>query len=149
MPNLLSHYLAAGWLTLNWVVGYGVAPVLFSQLNAQVAGSIMAILLSATYWADLIVLVLMLVVIRQTVKWSKRERWLLVAMVAVVTNLTWVSPLMSELKQIPETDAAVFGLGFAAWHGVSQLIFLCAWLSVLLWGLLTVRTGSKAVLHNS
>lgn len=149
MPNLFSHYLAAGWLILNWVVGYGVAPVLFSQLDAQVAGSIMAILLSATYWVDLAILMLMLVIIRQTVKWSKREGGLLVAMVAVATNLAWISPLMSELKQMPEMDAAVFGLGFAAWHGLSQLVFLCAWLSVLLWVLLTVRAGSKAVLHNS
>ncbi len=149
MPNLFSHYLAAGWLTLNWVVGYGVAPVLFSQLDAQVAGSIMAILLSATYWADLAILMLMSGIIRQTVKWSKREGWLLVAVVAVMINLAGISPLMAELKQMAEMDAAVFGLGFAAWHGLSQLVFLCAWLSVLLWVLLTVRAGSKAVLHNS
>lgn len=149
MPTLFSHYLAAGWLTLNWVVGYGVAPVLFSQLDAQVAGSIMAILLSATYWADLAILMLMSGIIRQTVKWSKREGWLLVAMVAVIINLAGISPLMAELKQMAEMDAVVFGLGFAAWHGLSQLVFLCAWLSVLLWVLLTVRAGSKAVLHNS
>lgn len=149
MPTVFIQQLAAVWLTLNLTIGYGVAPVLFSQLDSEVAGEIMAVLLSATYWLDIIILLLMLWISRQAAKWVKRDRWLWGALTAIVINLAWISPLMAQLKQLPEMDAIILGLNFAAWHGVLQLVFLCAWLSVLIWSLLTSRAASKAVMNNS
>lgn len=149
MPPVFVQQLAAVWLTLNLTIGYGVAPVLFSQLDSEVAGEIMAVLLSVVYWLDIIILLLMLWISRQAGKWVKRDRLLWIALTAVVINLAWISPVMVQLKQLPEMDSIILGLNFAAWHGLSQLVFLCAWLSVLIWSLLTSRAASKAVMNNS
>jgi len=139
MPFILQQQLAAAWLTLNWVIGYGVAPVLFSHLDAEVAGEIMAVLLSTTYWLDGAILGLMGGMICLSGKWTRREGWLLLAFVAVVLNLAWLSPLMAELKQLPLADAKLLSLGFSAWHGVSQLVFLVAWVAILLWMFFSIR----------
>lgn len=149
MPAIIAQQLAAVWLTLNLSIGYGVAPVLFSQLDSEVAGEIMAVLLSTTYWFDIVILLLMLWMCRQAGKWAKRDRWLWGALMAVVVNLALISPLMAELKQLPDMDAIILGLNFAAWHGISQLVFLCAWLSVLIWTVSTARSASKVVLDNA
>lgn len=144
MPFILIQQLAAGWLTLNWVIGYGVAPVLFSQLETQVAGAIMAVLLSATYWVDSAILLLMLFIIRQSRNWTRREGWLLAALLLVVLNLAGVSPIMADLKQLP-SEAAIMQLGFAAWHGFSQLVFLGAWFSVVVWVVISLRDRSASI----
>lgn len=144
MPFILIQQLAAGWLTLNWVIGYGVAPVLFSQLETQVAGAIMAVLLSATYWVDSAILLLMLFIIRQSRNWTRREGWLLAALLLIVLNLAGVSPIMADLKQLP-SEASIMQLGFAAWHGLSQLVFLGAWFSVVVWVVISLRDRSATI----
>ena len=144
MPFILIQQLAAGWLTLNWVIGYGVAPVLFSQLETQVAGAIMAVLLSATYSIDSAILLLMLLIIRQSRNGTRREGWLLLALLLVVLNLAGVSPIMADLKQLP-SEETVLQMGFAAWHGLSQLVFMGAWLSVVVWVVISLRNPSSTV----
>lgn len=139
MRFILAQQLAAGLLTLNLVIGYGVAPVLFSHLESQVAGAIMAVLLKATYWVDLVVLLVMFVLVRKGSA-MRRDAWLGVAMISVGVNLTWVSPLMVALKQSAAEQLTVLQMGFAAWHGVSQLLFLVTWLSVLIWVVLSLRS---------
>ena len=132
MPFILLQSLAAAFLTLNLTIGYGVAPVLFSHLSAQVAGTIMAVLLSATYWVDGVVLLIMLVLIRKGFC-LKRESLLMISLGAVGLNLAWISPIMAEIKQLTVDAPMVMGMGFAAWHGISQMLFLIAWVSVLAW----------------
>lgn len=132
MSFILLQQLAAGFIVLNLTIGYGVAPVLFSQLPSQTAGEIMAVLLSAIYWVDSVVLLLMLVISRN--KFSlKRESMLIISFVAVGLNLGLISPIMAELKHMTVDTLSVMGMNFAAWHGVSQLLFLTAWLSILVW----------------
>lgn len=139
MRFILVQQLAAGLLTLNLVIGYGVALVLFSHLESPVAGAIMAVLLKATYWVDLVVLLVMFVMVRKGSA-MPRDSWLGVAMIAVGVNLTWVSPLMVALKQSTTEQLTVLQMGFAAWHGVSQILFLVTWLSVLIWVGLSLRS---------
>ncbi len=138
------------WVGGLWSIGYLVAPTLFHALgnDRQLAGQLAGRLFELIGWVGLACaayLLAFLLVRLRGAAWRRWDFWLLLLMLLLtVVGLFGVQPLLAQLKAdaLPrEVMASVLRDRFAAWHGVSSILYL---LQSLL-GLLLVATAARGV----
>jgi hypothetical protein len=120
------------WVGGLWAIGFLVAPVLFATLaDRQLAGMLAGKLFALIGWVGLACAAYMLLLMLIRLGRSALKRgvfWLLVAML-VLTLLSQfgIQPLLAQLKTdaLPrEVMESVLRDRFAAWHGVSSILYL-------------------------
>ncbi len=114
-------------VTMMVLMGYVVAPILFAELTAKLAGDIAGILFEITaYSAILVFIVLAANSCRQKRALAYRWQWLL-ALIIMVVLLFGIDPWMEQIKQsYPQgisQDSTDWSL-FASLHGVYQVGYL-------------------------
>ena len=132
------------WVGGLWAIGYIAAPVLFSSLgDRQLAGLVAGKLFSLIGWIGLgsAAYLLLFLLVRQGGQVFKGAVfWLVLSMaVLVAASQFGIQPLMAQLKAdaLPrEVMASVLRDRFAAWHGISSILYLVQsllglWLVVL------------------
>ena len=115
-----------------WAIGYIVAPVLFSSLgDRQLAGMVAGKLFALIGWIGLgsaAYLLLFLLVRRGGQIFKGAVFWLVLSMALLVAASQFgIQPLMAQLKAdaLPrEVMASVLRDRFAAWHGISSILYL-------------------------
>ena len=120
------------WVGGLWAIGYLAAPVLFASLgDRQLAGVVAGKLFALIGWIGLGGAVYLLVFL--TSRWGsqvfKRAVFWLVLVMALLTAASQfgIQPLMAQLKAdaLPrEVMESVLRDRFAAWHGVSSILYL-------------------------
>ncbi|MEF8711378.1 MAG: DUF4149 domain-containing protein [Candidatus Accumulibacter propinquus] len=137
------------WVGGLWVIGYLVAPTLFATLSndRQTAGLLAGRLFELMGWVGLAcaVYLLLFVLLRGgTTALRRWNFWLLVLMLLLTAvSLFGVQPLLAQLKAdaLPrEVMESVLRNRFAAWHGVSSILYLVQ----TLLGLLLVTSSGRA-----
>lgn len=131
------------WVGGLWAIGYLAAPVLFASLgDRQLAGVVAGKLFALIGWVGLgsAAYLLLFLVLRWGGRFSKSAVFWLVLMMALMTLASQfgIQPLMVQLKAdaLPrEVMESVLRDRFAAWHGVSSILYLVqsllgAWLVV-------------------
>ena len=120
------------WVGGLWAIGYIAAPVLFSSMgDRQLAGMVAGKLFSLIGWVGLgsaAYLLIFLVARCRGQAFRRAVFWLvlLMALLAAVSQF-WIQPLMAQLKAdaLPrEVMESVLRDRFAAWHGVSSILYL-------------------------
>jgi hypothetical protein len=137
------------WVGGMLAIGYLVAPVLFSSLgDRQLAGLVAGKLFALIGWIGLgsAAYLLIFLVARQGAGVVKRVPFWLVLLMALMTaaSLFGIQPLMVQLKldALPrDVMESVWRDRFAAWHGISSILYL---LQSLL-GLGLVVSGSRGL----
>lgn len=138
--------LSTVWLTANILLGYIVAPVLFSQLDKVAAGQVMGVLLEGLYFFDLAIILFMIFGLMMTQSCLiKREGLLIISAILIGVNQWFLSPKMTWLKT-HDIHGQVLGLSFGQWHGISQVVFLLTWICFAVWVYLFAK--SKASVEN-
>ena len=120
------------WVGGLWAIGYIAAPVLFSSLgDRQLAGLVAGKLFSLIGWIGLgsAAYLLLFLLVRQGGQVFKGAVfWLVLSMaVLVAASQFGIEPLMAQLKAdaLPrEVMASVLRDRFAAWHGISSILYL-------------------------
>jgi hypothetical protein len=120
------------WVGGLWAIGYIVAPVLFSNLgDRQLAGMVAGKLFALIGWIGLgsAAYLLLFLLVRQGGQIFKGAVfWLVLSMVLLVAASQFgIQPLMAQLKAdaLPrEVMASVLRDRFAAWHGISSILYL-------------------------
>ena len=134
MPAL-ERILLTLWVGSLWVVGFIVAPVLFTELNDRaLAGSTAGTLFTVTSYIGLAsgsVLLLLNAVVRKRINW--RALVLLGMLSLIVIGQFVITPMVADLRLQGLTDTPRFG----QLHGVASVLFLLT--SVL--GLVLVAAG--------
>ncbi|MGB7536175.1 MAG: DUF4149 domain-containing protein [Azonexus sp.] len=138
------------WVGGLWVIGYIAAPVLFSSLgDRQLAGIIAGKLFSLIGWIGLgsaAYLLLFLLVRQGGQAFKSGVFWLVLSMglLAAISQFG-IQPLMAQLKAdaLPrEVMASVLRDRFAAWHGISSILYLVQ--SVVgLWLVIWANRGAR------
>lgn len=132
------------WVGGLWAIGYIAAPVLFSSLgDRQLAGMVAGKLFSLIGWIGLgsAAYLLLFLLVRQGGQVFKGAVfWLVLSMALLVAASQFgIQPLMAQLKAdaLPrEVMASVLRDRFAAWHGVSSILYLMQsglGLSLVIW----------------
>ena len=137
------------WVGGLWAIGYIAAPVLFSSLgDRQLAGLVAGKLFSLIGWIGLgsAAYLLLFLLVRQGGQVFKGAVfWLVLSMALLVAASQFgIQPLMAQLKAdaLPrEVMASVLRDRFAAWHGISSILYLVQ--SLL--GLLLVVWANRGV----
>ena len=120
------------WVGGLWAIGYIAAPVLFSSMgDRQLAGMVAGKLFSQIGWVGLgsaAYLLIFLVARCRGQAFRRAVFWLvlLMALLAAVSQFG-IQPLMAQLKAdaLPrEVMASVLRDRFAAWHGVSSILYM-------------------------
>ncbi len=120
------------WVGGMWAIGYIAAPVLFSSMgDRQLAGMVAGKLFSLIGWVGLGSAAYLLVFLAARCRGQAFRRavfWLvlLMALLAAVSQFG-IQPLMAQLKAdaLPrEVMESVLRDRFAAWHGVSSILYL-------------------------
>jgi len=131
----LERILLTLWVGSLWVVGFIVAPVLFTELNDRaLAGSTAGTLFTVTSYIGLAsgsVLLLLNAVVRKRINW--RALALLGMLSLIVIGQFVITPMVADLRLQGLTDTPRFG----QLHGVASVLFLLT--SVL--GLVLVAAG--------
>ena len=120
------------WVGGLWAFGYVAAPVLFSSLgDRQLAGMVAGKLFSLIGWIGLgsAAYLLLFLLVRQGGQVFKGAVfWLVLSMALLVAASQFgIQPLMAQLKAdaLPrEVMASVLRDRFAAWHGISSILYL-------------------------
>jgi hypothetical protein len=120
------------WVGGLWALGYIAAPLLFSSLgDRQLAGWVAGKLFSLIGWVGLgsAAYLLMFLFARQGLRSIKGSIFWLVVLMALMAAATQfgIQPLMAQLKAdaLPrEVMESVLRDRFAAWHGVSSILYL-------------------------
>lgn len=115
-----------------WVVGYLVAPALFSFVpDRQLAGEIAGKIFSTTSWLGLACATYLLVfmLLRFGVAALKRGVFWLVVLILLLTVASQfgVQPLIAKLKleALPkDVMDSVFRDRFSTWHGIASMLYL-------------------------
>ncbi|MDH3934525.1 MAG: DUF4149 domain-containing protein [Gammaproteobacteria bacterium] len=132
---VLERILLTLWVGSLWVVGFIVAPVLFTELNDRaVAGSVAGVLFTVTSYIGLAsgsVLLLLNAVVRKRINW--RALVLLGMLSLILVGQFVITPMVVDLRLQGLTDTPRFG----QLHGVASVLFLLT--SVL--GLVLVAAG--------
>jgi len=132
---VLERILLTLWVGSLWVVGFIVAPVLFTELNDRaLAGSTAGTLFTITSYIGLAsggVLLLLNAVVRKRINW--RALVLLGMLSLIVIGQFVITPMVADLRLQGLTDTPRFG----QLHGVASVLFLLT--SVL--GLVLVAAG--------
>ncbi len=120
------------WVGGMWAIGYMVAPVLFSSLgDRQLAGMVAGKLFSLIGWVGLgsaAYLLIFLVARCRGQAFRRAVFWLvlLMALLAAASQFG-IQPLLAQLKAnaLPrEVMESVLRDRFAAWHGISSILYL-------------------------
>lgn len=132
VADALQSILATLWVGGMWAIGYIVAPVLFSRLGDRaLAGLIAGKLFSLIAWIGIATAVYLLVfrlarygsaVFRQGVFWI-----VLLMLALVCAGEFGIQPIMAALKEeaLPkQVMESVLRDRFAAWHGVSSVLYI-------------------------
>jgi len=121
------------WVGGLWVIGYLVAPILFSALsdNRPLAGTLAGKMFRAIGWAGIGCGAFLLIYQFSSIKAAVLRHstfWLVSLMVAIALILQfWIQPVMAMLRS---SGAPVDFMGlpllrsFAFWHGVSSTLYL-------------------------
>lgn len=120
------------WVGGLWAIGYIAAPVLFSSLgDRQLAGMVAGKLFSLIGWIGLgsaAYLLLFLLVRQGGQAFRGAVFWLVLSMALLAAASQFgIQPLMAQLKAdaLPrEVMASVLRDRFAAWHGISSILYL-------------------------
>ena len=120
------------WIGGLWIIGYVVAPVLFSSLGDRLlAGAIAGKLFSWIAWIGLgcAGYLLFFGFVRQGGRFCRSAGfWLILLMVLMtVVSHFGIQPLMVQLKAdaLPrEVMESVLRDRFATWHGISSILYL-------------------------
>jgi uncharacterized membrane protein len=136
------------WVGGLWVIGYLVAPTLFATLSndRQTAGLLAGRLFESMGWVGLACAVYLLLFVLLRVGTTALRRWnfwlLVLMMLLTAVSLFGVQPLLAQLKAdaLPrEVMESVLRNRFAAWHGVSSILYLVQ----TLLGLLLVTSSGR------
>lgn len=128
----MRHFIAifaALWLGLHIGFGYIAAPLLFRHLDKATAGNIAGDLF---HWSHLLGIAAWLLVCifcvqdnRRCYRPAKRTYALVLLLLLLLVNQFLVTPVIVALKtNTPHWLHALTGGSFAAWHGVSSVIYL-------------------------
>ncbi len=121
------------WVGGLWTIGYLVAPTLFAARSAdrQKAGLLAGQLFELIGWVGLAcgTYLLLFVVVRMgAIALRRWNFWLLLVMLLLTAiSLFGLQPLLAQLKAdaLPrEVMESVLRNRFAAWHGVSSILYL-------------------------
>jgi hypothetical protein len=120
------------WVGGLWAIGYMTAPVLFASLgDRQLAGMVAGKLFALIGWVGLgsAAWLLVFLVSRWGVQVFKLAVFWLVVLMALMTAASQfgIQPLMAQLKldAMPrEVMESVLRDRFAAWHGISSILYL-------------------------
>jgi len=120
------------WVGGLWAIGYLAAPVLFASLgDRQLAGMVAGKLFALIGWIGLggAAYLLIFLISRWGGQVFKRAVFWLVILMALLTAASQfgIQPLMAQLKAdaLPrEVMESVLRDRFAAWHGVSSILYL-------------------------
>ncbi len=137
------------WVGGMWAIGYIVAPVLFASLgDRQLAGLVAGRLFALLGWIGLgsaVYLLAFLVLRNGSQVFGRAVFWLVMVMAALTAASQFgIQPLMAQLKAdaLPrEVMESVLRDRFAAWHGISSILYLVQ--SLL--GLLLVVWSSRGL----
>ncbi len=145
----LQSIAATLWVGAMWGIGYIVAPLLFSRLGDRaLAGLIAGKLFSLIAWVGIacaIYLLLFRMVRFGSGVFKQGVFWIVLLMLALVCAGEFgVQPIMSALKEeaLPkQVMESVLRDRFAAWHGVSSVLYIIQ--SLLGAGLVVLLGRSK------
>jgi len=146
LAEALQSIAATLWVGGMWAVGYVVAPVLFSRLGDRaLAGLVAGKLFSLIAWIGIACAAYLLLfrllryrvaALRQGVVWI-----VALMLVLVCAGEFGVQPVMAALKEqaLPrQVMESVLRDRFAAWHGVSSVLYV---IQSLLGALLVILLG--------
>lgn len=132
IADALQSIMATLWVGGMWAIGYVVAPVLFSRLGDRaLAGLIAGKLFSLIAWIGIASAVYLLAfrtarhgtaVFKQGIFWI-----VLLMLVLVCVGEFGIQPIMAALKEeaLPkQVMESVLRDRFAAWHGVSSVLYI-------------------------
>ena len=128
----LQSIAATLWVGAMWGIGYIVAPLLFSRLGDRaLAGLIAGKLFSLIAWVGIgcaIYLLLFRMVRSGTGVFRQGVFWIALLMLALVCAGEFgIQPIMAALKEeaLPkQVMESVLRDRFAAWHGVSSVLYI-------------------------
>ena len=128
----LQSIAATLWVGAMWGIGYIVAPVLFSRLGDRaLAGLIAGKLFSLIAWVGIgcaIYLLLFRMLRSGTGVFRQGVFWIALLMLALVCAGEFgIQPIMAALKDeaLPkQVMESVLRDRFAAWHGVSSVLYI-------------------------
>jgi hypothetical protein len=128
----LQSIAATLWVGAMWGIGYIVAPVLFSRLGDRaLAGLIAGKLFSLIAWVGIacaIYLLLFRMVRYGGGVFKQGVFWIVLLMLALVCAGEFgIQPIMAALKEeaLPkQVMESVLRDRFAAWHGVSSVLYI-------------------------
>ena len=120
------------WVGGMWAIGYIAAPVLFASLgDRQLAGMVAGKLFALIGWIGLgsAAYLLLFLIVRWGGQFFRRGVfWLVLLMgLLVAASQFGIQPLMAQLKAdaLPrEVMESVLRDRFAAWHGISSILYL-------------------------
>ena len=120
------------WVGGMWAIGYMAAPVLFASLgDRQLAGMVAGKLFALIGWVGLGSAAWLIIFLgaRWVGQVVKRAVFWLVVLMALITAASQfgIQPLMAQLKldAMPrEVMESVLRDRFAAWHGISSILYL-------------------------
>jgi hypothetical protein len=120
------------WVGGLWAIGYMAAPVLFASLgDRQLAGMVAGKLFALIGWVGLgcAAWLLVFLVLRCGGQVFKRAAFWLVVLMALMAAASQfgIQPLMAQLKldAMPrEVMESVLRDRFAAWHGISSILYM-------------------------
>jgi len=132
LAEALYLALIALWVGGMWAIGYLVAPVLFASLgDRQLAGVVAGKLFTLIGWVGLgsaAYLLIFLVSHWRGQVFKRAVFWLVILMVLMLAASQFgIQPLMAQLKAdaLPrEVMESVLRDRFAAWHGISSILYL-------------------------
>jgi len=132
LSEALYLALIALWVGGMWATGYLAAPVLFANVgDRQLAGVVAGKLFTWMGWVGLgsaSYLLGFLIVRAGRQVFGRAVFWLVLAMaVTVAASQFGIQPLMAQLKvdALPrEVMESVLRDRFAAWHGISSILYL-------------------------
>lgn len=149
LADALHDVVLTLWVGGLWVIGYLVAPTLFATLSndRQTAGLLAGRLFESMGWVGLACAVYLLLFVLLRVGTTALRRWnfwlLVLMLLLTAVSLFGVQPLLAQLKAdaLPrEVMESVLRNRFAAWHGVSSILYLVQ----TLLGLLLVTSSGRA-----
>ena len=120
------------WVGGMWAIGYIVAPVLFASLgDRQLAGAVAGKLFALIGWIGLgsAAYLLLFLIVRWGGQFFRRGVFWLVLLTGALVAVSQfgIQPLMAQLKAdaLPrEVMESVLRDRFAAWHGISSILYL-------------------------
>ncbi|EXI85015.1 MAG: hypothetical protein AW12_02327 [Candidatus Accumulibacter sp. BA-94] len=150
LTEILHGVALTLWVGGLWSIGYLVAPALFHALGSdrQLAGQLAGRLFELIGWVGLACAAYLLLFLLGRLRSAALRRWdfwlLILMLLLSAVGLFGVQPLLAQLKSdaLPrEVMQSVLRDRFAAWHGVSSILYL---LQSLL-GLLLVAAAARGV----